>query len=279
MCFFSDVQAETMQSITISDFCVSNHNIYIIYDDYTLYKSNQNELINKTPISQKISKRTEIGLINLPNISCYANHLYVHDSVNKVKVYNRDFKFIKTLPIVPLEGLIYIENDKLIYSIYVNGIVKIYYYDLITNQNVFISDANHEQDIDYRFLSQAVFFHDKYYLYLMSIANPTDYKIFVFDSQFNRVKGDKSILDIFSDENNKLIIKNNTVIYDKSIMDWNEKKQARIFKTIFYSYDIKNRKNTEMIKLDNVIVKDFFLEDNMLYYLSSIDGRIYRKLF
>ena len=112
----------------------------------------------------------------------------------------------------------------------------------------------------------------------MSMGKPTNDIFFIFDSKFNRVKGDKSILDIFSEnDNGKLIIKNNTVFYEKSIMHWDQKKEERIFKTIFGSYDIENRQNNEIIKLDNVLVKDFFLENDILYYLSIIDGIIYSK--
>ena len=161
VCLFPCAQGETLQSLYfnqgISDFCVSNNVIYIISEDYTLYKYQHNELVKKTKISQT-SKRTKTGLINLPNITCYANNLYVHESVNKVKVYDRDLNFLKTLPIVPLGGFIYIENNKVIYTTYVSGIGKIYYYDLVKNENVFISDGNNEEDINYRFLTKAVFF-------------------------------------------------------------------------------------------------------------------------
>ncbi len=304
LCLFPCVQGETLQSLSfsqgISDFCVSNNVIYIISEDYTLYKYQHNELVKKIQISQKVpkreqlyqhnelvkeiqisqkvSKREQFGLINLPNITCYANNLYVHDGVNKVKVYDRDFNFIKTLPIVPLDGFIYLENDKLIYTIYVNGIGKIYYYDLVKNQNVFISDANNEEEINYRFITKAVFFNDKYYLYLMSMGKPTNDNFFVFDSKFKRVKGDKSILDVFSEFNNqKLIIENNTVFYEKLIVHWDNKKEERTFKTIFCRYDIETEKNNDIIKLDNVVVKDFFLENGLLYYLDITDGRIYSQ--
>jgi len=284
VCLFPCAQGETLQSLSlyfsqgISDFCVSNNVIYIISEDYTLYKYQHNELVKKTKISQKVSKRTQTGLINLPNITCYANNLYVHESVNKVKVYDRDFNFLKTLPIVPLGGFIYIENDQVIYTTYVNHIGKIYYYDLAKDKNVFISDGNDKEDVNYRFLTKAIFFNDKYYLYLNSIGKPIKDKVFIFDSKFNSVKGDKSILDVFLElDNGKLIIKNNTVFYEKSIMHWDNKKRKRTFKTIFGSYDIENRQNNEIIKLDNVLVKDFFLEDDILYYLSIIDGIIYSK--
>jgi hypothetical protein len=262
----------------ISDFCVSNNTIYIVSVDYELYKYKHNKLINKTKILQKVSKRTQTGLINLPNISYYKNNLYVYDSVNQVKVYDKDLNFIKILPIVPLGGFIYIKNDKIIYTTYVNHIGKIYYYDLVRDKNVFVSNSNNKKDLNYRFLTKAIFFKDTYYLYLFSMGEPTKDKVFIFDLKFNSVKKDNSILDIFSkNDNGKLIVNNNTILYEKSIIHWDNKKKERTFKTIFYSYDIKNRKNGEIIKLDNMLVKEFFLENDIVYYLSSIDWIIYNK--
>ncbi|TGN99704.1 hypothetical protein PN36_34955 [Candidatus Thiomargarita nelsonii] len=261
----------------IFDFCLSSGHIYMISEDYTLYKYQEDRFLKKHKIIQKISKHNRSGTLNSPKITCYKDSLYVHEAVYEVKVYDKDLNFIKFLPVKPFFGIMYIKNYKIIYLKMKSRIGKLYYYDLIKNKTIFISDANNADDVNARSLGRVLFIENKYYIYLHSHGRPTKGKILVFDSKFAPVRGKESILELFSsNQGEKMIIKDSILVYKESIIRFDSEQDRRFFKTTFGFYDPETLQKEEFLVLNDMLSSNFFLKKDVLYYLSNFDGILHR---